>query len=429
MKANPRELAILSLAAALLLGSRAVALQPLEDFIRAAREQNPDAQRARANLAEATAAAEVALGKQLPGVAIRATYDRNQHDVSLSLPTEPPIALHIQPNDQWTGVGTLNVPLVDLAGFRRISAAKTNAESTSHALAATRLAVEGQTVQDYYQLLANFALVATAENYVKVSRDNLAVTETRRRAGAATGLEVDRARADVEQQVQQLAAAELQVALVARDLLSTSSLEPDLSSAAELTDDLHSEAELSAFESVLEGVPSVAAARSATMAAQQRAEAQDLALLPTLGARFTESVTSAPGFQPTHWFWQAGVTASWAFDLTYIANIRVERAAAEAARAQETRTRLDAGDAIHRYWETVASDIAQSRSARVGRDAAAHALDQAQVQYKAGAIQQLDLLQAQRDAFQADVTRIRTDANLLNARAQLRLSAGQTLLP
>ena len=45
-----------------------------------------------------------------------------------------------------------------------------------------------------------------------------------------------------------------------------------------------------------------------------------------------------------------------------------------------------------------------------------------------GAIAQIDLLQAQRDAFQAEVTRIRTDANLLNARAQLLISSGRSLI-
>ena len=55
------------IAAALLASSPAMGLQPLEVFIAAAREQNPDAQRARANLAEQSAQADVALGKQLPG--------------------------------------------------------------------------------------------------------------------------------------------------------------------------------------------------------------------------------------------------------------------------------------------------------------------------------------------------------------------------
>jgi len=50
------------------------------------------------------------------------------------------------------------------------------------------------------------------------------------------------------------------------------------------------------------------------------------------------------------------------------------------------------------------------------------------VQYRAGTATQLDLLQAQRDAFRAEVTRIQDDANLLNSRAQLRLAAGHSLL-
>jgi outer membrane protein TolC len=59
--------------AALLASSPAMGLQPLEVFIAAAREQNPDAQRARANLAEQSAQADVALGKRFPGFRSRQT--------------------------------------------------------------------------------------------------------------------------------------------------------------------------------------------------------------------------------------------------------------------------------------------------------------------------------------------------------------------
>ena len=91
-------------------------------------------------------------------------------------------------------------------------------------------------------------------------------------------------------------------------------------------------------------------------------------------------------------------------------------------------SRLVARDAIHRQWETVEADIARSRSARVGQTAATHAVEQAHDRYQAGTITQLDLLQAQRDSFAADVARIQADADLVNARAQLRLAAGQGLL-
>lgn len=428
LAAKARPFGLSFIAAALLAASPAAALQPLDVFIAGARERNPDAQQARANLAEQNAQADFSLGKQLPGVSVKATYLRNQYQVQLTVPIPPEQTFLIQPRDQWIGTATITVPLVDLASFRRIAAARTNAESYERTLAATGLAVEGQAIQDYYQLLANVALVATAQNYLEVSRENLRLTEAKLRAGTATRLDVDRAQADVEQQVQQLAAAKLQVALAARDLQSTTSIVPDLSSTVELTDDLHSEPDLSTFEADLPNVPSVAAATAATRAAQQQADAQKLALVPAIAGSFTEYNTNAPGFEPARWYWQATVYASWAFDLTYVANIRGSDASAAAARARELKARLNAGDAIHRYWNTVLAAIAQSRSARAGRDASVHAAEQARVQYQSGTATQLDLLQALRDAFRAEVTRIQDDANLLNARAQLRLSAGRSLL-
>jgi outer membrane protein TolC len=412
-------------AAALLAAPPATALQSLEVFLKAARERNPDAQQASANLAQQNAQALVALGRQLPGVAVQGNYLRNQRDVTIQIPGR---TVEIQPLIERSLTATATVPLVDLANFLRIAAANTNAESFVHTLEATRLTVEGQTVQDYYQLLANIALVAAARTYLDVSRENLRLTEAKLRAGTATRLDVDRAVADVEVQVQQLAAAQLQVSLSARDLESRTSITPDISSAQELTDDLHSEAELSVFEGNLPNVPSVKAAVSATRAAQQQAAADKFTLVPSIAGTFTETGTNAPGFQPTNWWWQATITGTWSFDLTTVGNIRSSDAAADATRAHELRVRLDARDAIHRFWQTVAANIAQSRSARAQRDAAVHASDQARVQYRAGTATQLDLLTAQRDAFNAEVTRIQDDANLLNARAQLRLAAGSSLI-
>ena len=96
--------------------------------------------------------------------------------------------------------------------------------------------------------------------------------------------------------------------------------------------------------------------------------------------------------------------------------------------ARQLRATLAAGDAIHREWNTVVAGIARSRSARAGRDAAFHASEQARERYRTGTITQLDLLQVQRDAFNAEVSRIQADADLINARLQLRLSAGRNLL-
>jgi len=262
-----------------------------------------------------------------------------------------------------------------------------------------------------------------------VSREGLRLAQARYQAGAAAALEVDRARADVEQQVQQLAAAELQVALAARALESASGVEPDLSSAIRLSDDLHPEPGLETFEDGLSRLPGVAAASASTSAAEKQADAQRLALAPIVAGTFTERGTNAPGFSGHDWSYQAAVTATWSFDLTNIADIRAQEAAVDAARARELRTVLSSRDSIHREWNTIVAGIARSRSARAGLEAARHAAAQARERYRAGTITQLDLLQAQRDAFNAEVSRIQSDADVVNARAQLRLTTGHSLLP
>ena len=406
------------------------ALQPVEAFVAGARQRNPDALEAQANLSQQRAQADSTLGRVLPGIAARGSYTRNQYgsQIDLALPGQPPQPVTLVPRDQWDGSATLTVPLIDLAGFGRVSAAKTNAEASAHQLDSTRLQVEGQVVQGYYQLVANLALVAASGSALDVSREGLRLAQARYQAGTAAALDVDRARADVEQQVQQLAAAELQVALSARAIESASAVKPDVSSVVPLSDDLHPEPELATFETGLAGLPAVAAASASTRAALQEADAQRLAFVPSIAGTFAERGTNAPGFTGHDWSYQAGLTLTWSLDLTKFADVRVQDAAASAARARELRATLSAGDAIHREWSTVAAGIARSRSARAGREAAAHAAVQARDRYRAGTITQLDLLQAQRDAFNAEVSRIQADADLVNARTQLRLSSGQSPL-
>ncbi len=412
----------------LLSPSPAAALQPLEKLLASAESRNTDELEGRANVAQQRAQAGVALGRVLPGIGATGSYIRNQYESRVALPTPGGSTglITITPHDQLHGTAALNVPLVDLANFRRLAAARTSAEGAARQLEATRLQVQGQVVQDYYQLVADVALVAASQRALAVSRESLRLSQLRFDAGAAAALDVDRARADVETQVQQAAASELQVELTARALESAAGVTPVVSDVVPLEDDLHPEPELPSFQAAFDRLPSVVFARLETRAADQQAEAQRLALLPSLAGSFTEVGTNASGFAGHDWSYQGAVTVSWSFDLTSLASIRDREATAEASRARELRARLSAADAIHRQWNTVAAAIARSRSARVGRQAAANASEQARQRYQAGTATQLELLQAQRDAFSADVGRIQADADLVNARVQLRLAAGQS---
>src|SRR2546421_3901609 len=287
-----------SLAALVLLyPRRSLALQPVETFLAGARQQNPDELEGRANLSQQEAQATSTLGRVLPGISARGSYTRNKYSSELDRapPGQPPQPVTLVPRDQWDGSATLRVPLIDLAGFRRVGAARSTAEAFAYQLGATRLLVEGQVVQDYYQLVANLALVSAARTALDVSREGLRLAQARYQAGTAAALEVDRAVADVEQQFQQLAAAELQVSLAARSLESTSGVTPDVSSVMPLSDDLHPEPELATFQTGLSRLPAVAAASASTTAAEKLADAQRLTLAPVIAGTFTEHGTNAPG--------------------------------------------------------------------------------------------------------------------------------------
>ena len=416
----------LAAAFCLLAAPPAQALQPLDSFLASARTRSPDALEVQANLAQQQAQADVALGRVLPGITARGSLTRNQYDVLLDL--GPGQRVTIVPLRQTDGLATLTVPLIDLAGFERVAAAKTSANAADRQLDAARLQIEAQVTQDYYQLVADLALSSAAQRALEVSKESLHLAQSRYDAGSGPVLDLDRARADVELQNQQVALSALQIALAARALESASELAPDVGAAPPLDDDLHIEPALASFEGDLGHLPAVAAAAESTHAAEQQATAQHLALVPTVAGTFVERYTSAPGFTGHELTWQAALVLNWALDFTSIANIHSQNAVAAAARARELRARHLARDAIHRQWETVAAAIARGRAARAGQAAAAHAAEQARNRFQAGAITQLELLQAQRDLFSADVSRIQADADVINARAQLRLAAGSTLI-
>jgi outer membrane protein TolC len=416
--------------AGLLVASRASALQPLEEFLRGARSTSPDNAEARAVRRQLRAEADAALGRALPRLSLRGSYTRNEFETTLALPEADggTTAVTLTPRDQLDGTAALEVPLVDLASFARIAAARTSARASAREEASTELRVEARISQDYYQLVANLALVEASRRALEVARASLRTADERHRAGTVPLLDVDRARAEVERNVQQLANADLQVSLVARALESQSGVAPALEGAARLTDDLREEPPLEHFQVPDEELPSLAAAIESRAAAEQQARAQRLSLVPSLDASLTQRATNAEGLGGRDAYWQAVVALTWSFDLTTVAGIRAGQAAADGARAREQRTRLAVRDAIHEAWARVRTNVARSRSARVQAEVSARAAELALDRYEVGETTQLDLLQAQRDAFAADAARIQADADLVNSRAQLRVAAGKSLL-
>ncbi len=405
----------------------AASMQPLAEFVAAARQSHPDALEARATYAEKRAGVTQALGKVLPGLELRGTYTQNQLDIrplfSLA-PGAPPQRLSIMPRNQWDGSGTVSLALLDLASDMRLVAAYRNRDGQSAQLRATLLQVEANVAQAYFQAVASHALVDASERALEVARASLDLAKNRVDAGSAAVLEMDRAEAEVQSQVQHLAAAELSLALDVRSLQSLSDLAPEMGTVPSLKDDLHAEEPLAHFEVSDARIPGIVAAQLGASAAQRSADADWLTLIPTLRASFAERLTNATSFTGRSATWAAVVQAQWQFDALSVGNVQAGAARAAAGVARLRRTRLAARDTVHRYWSQVLANIARSRAARIAERVSKEAVELAQDRYQAGVVTQLDLLQAQRDSYQFEVSRVAADADLVNSRLQLRLAAG-----
>jgi outer membrane protein TolC len=117
---------VLLFVASLAWARPARALQPLDEFVRAARAHHPANQEAQATRAAAEHQAGEALGRALPALSAAGSYLRNQWEVSVG-------TLSLVPRNQVDGIVALTVPLVDLARFTRVGAARHEAEAAAHA--------------------------------------------------------------------------------------------------------------------------------------------------------------------------------------------------------------------------------------------------------------------------------------------------------
>lgn len=406
---------------AALAGSPAAhALQPLEEFVRGARAHNPVNEEAQAEHAALEARSGEALGRALPALSASGTYTRNEREVAFG--GAPFVALN-----QLDAVVAVSVPLIDLSRFVRVSAANRQAASAAYREQQVAREAEAETVQLYYQLAANLGLVRAARRALEVVQVNLTMTEQTARAGTATALDVERASAEVERQRQQLTSAELAVRLTARALASRTRVVPDIGLEPPLADDLHAEPALSDFLANTGATPAVKAAVLAREAADRAATAQALTLLPALTASASDHFTNATAFLGGHReAYAVALSLAWAFDLGTPSGIRAQNAEAAAAAAREREAALVGGDAIFQAWSTVDADIVRCRSARAQAAVSAHAAEIARARYRSGVATQLDMIQADRDAFAAEAGRIQADADLLNARLQLRLAASKS---
>jgi outer membrane protein TolC len=421
--------AVLALSACMLSAPPAFALQPVSEFVAHARNWNPANRAARATTHQRDAEMEIATGQLLPNFSATAMYTRNQYNATtaglipqgsgINLPTTV-----ILPQDQYDANVTLNVPIINVANWDRRDAAKATFEGARADEANSELTVEKSVLRDYYTLLGEEAVLASATKNLEIARHNVALARDRKESGTGSELDIQRALADQAKADQTVTAAQLSVTNTGRDLYSLSGVVAEPSTGFP-EDDLHEEEPLASWTGKTGDAPAVLSADAKRVAAEKTARAVKNMVLPTVSATGEEKFTNATALNGGYnEVYLLQLAATWRLDTTLFAQNRAQNAAAAAARANEDQARQSAEDAVFRDWQQIRADIDSARSARAQVVATKLAASLAEDRYQSGVATQLDVLQARQDAFAADVARIQADADLAYARLALRLDAG-----
>jgi outer membrane protein TolC len=425
-----RRLVPVALALSALAPSFASAQQPLRSFLSSASERSLDVREAQAALAAASSLVDEARARLLPSALGTASYQRNDPVVSLTIPTGMvdemgvPITRQadITPANQLSATGTATVPLIDLASWAGFFQSEATASAADASYDLVQENVEIAVVQLWHQLVAQHALVRSAERTLETARRNQAAAEARVQVGVSAQLELSRAQAESARARQTLAEARLGETLIARNLQNLTGLAPTNAEVA-LEDNLAAERPLATFTGHRNNLPIVRAAHEAERAAGIARDAAWLALLPTVSGVAVARYSNASGFgrQDTYY---AGVAATWVLDFGRPARIGTTNAQLEGAHVRSERAEQQADTAIFEAWQRVESSRVTVEAAVVALEASRRAAADAQARFESGAGTQLDQIQAERDLFQAEVAHIQAIANLRVARAVLRIRSG-----
>ncbi len=417
-----------ALLAAVVAASNAHATQPLGEFMTAARAENFDAREQRITLQQRQWETKAATGRLLPSLSARGTFTHNQYEAKLPAGTFPGQTddLVISPQNQLDGVVQLDVPLVDFAAWARREQAQLAEQIAEAQAELVGSELDRAVARSYFSFVNASALVVAAEQSVALAEQNLATVSTRVELGAATLLDRERASANVQRSKQDVSDARLLQILASRNLETLSGITPKPAELFANADNLQHERPLESWLSTSKS-PQTELQQRISDTAEAGRKAAWRAMLPTLSANAQERFTNATGFSGKSNSYALQAVLSWRLDYTTYANARAQDVTEQLHQVQTERTARSVQDSIFEAYHRVEAGLVKSEAARAQSAAAKRAAELALQRYEVGAATQLDVTQAQRDAFLAEATRISADADLSFARASLRIVAGQPL--
>ncbi len=411
--------------------------------LRAAREHSRTLLISRAQLAQQQAQVAQAIAALLPTFQATGGYTRNQYLGAIALPNLPTSfgpgeagattsTLTIQPQDQLQATLTLNVPLVEPGAIARLAEGRHGAASSAQSELASELEVQLSVARAYYQVVAAQGVLAAAVRSLKVSQDAEAVSRAKLELGKANQLTLDKARVDVSRAEQTVAESQRTLGLARRSLETLTGVAVTTDFPAPVDPSLPAltaTAERDCVDAAQASRPEVRQAREALAQASATKDEAWSQLAPTVLGQAQEHLQNYTGFIGHEGYWSVGVSFAWTLDPAGTrASVRKAEGALAEQRARLAQALDTVRDDVHSAWLDVVADAARARETRVEADSSREALELTQDQFKTGTATALDLSQAERDAFTAEVNRVQADSDLATALLSLQKASGEPLL-
>lgn len=360
-----------------------------------------------------------------PTVTASAGWTHNQYKAEFNNPLTMTTAV-IVPLDQLDLAFRFELPLIDTTRWLRASAAGTANEAAALREQVMRDLIRRQVVASYYGYAASLALREASKRSADVALEQLKLTDIRAKVGTVTELDLLRSRAEAARTRQTVADTEALVATSRRTVRTLTGLEPPETLPLP-QDDVTPAAPLTELEGRIDQLPAVQAADKDMEASSKFSTASKLALVPIVSAQFTERVTNATSFTGQAASYNAGVNLVWRLDVPTFMGMQVQASNEQVATLAGDRARLQARDQVNSDWQRLQAALIKIDAAQAQVEAARRATQVARDRYNAGAATQLDVIQAERDVFSAEVNQIQARTELATARASLRISAALPL--
>jgi outer membrane protein TolC len=393
----------------------------LDQALQQARQRNRGMAVERSRLAQAQTNIESAWGVLFPTVAAQGKYTRNYKQVALLFGGS---GLLLQPTNQLDGVISVTLPVIAPPAYAALAAVKAGVRASEASFATSERDLLVSVAQTFYAASISDEVVLARQSSVGVARATLKNAQTRFDAGTVTKVDVDRAELAVVRAEQAGREAELARERTYRALGTLiQETRPFKVQLPPVVPSAHSEREL---DMALKLRPEFRALEASFESASESARAQGWRWAPTVSAFGNVRKFNYDNFAGDRYAWALGGQLDW---VLFDGGTRDAARHLAQAQASESQARLlvlrdsvrdDLADGKHQLETKQRGVEAAERSMALAKET----LDLVRVQYEAGSVTQVDLLQAQDALVASQEALAQAHYDVANADLQLRRAAG-----